>query len=126
MIEMTGTNIRFTRKYLNISILDFDNITPHIPKILEFIDIAFEEDGTVLVRCWQGINRSAAAIVSYLCHTDGKLNAEAAAHLLKLKKPDVDLAKILLVKINLHFEREGGEDPLAKFHRNLHGRTAGK
>jgi protein-tyrosine phosphatase len=73
-----------SRAYLHISLDDIDNIKPRIPHILEYIKNALQKDGNVLVYCALGINRSAAAIVSYLCHRN-QTNSSAALEFLKEK-----------------------------------------
>lgn len=77
-----------TRSYLHIPLDDVDNIAPEIPKIIKFIDEALTNGGTVLVHCAIGLNRSAAAVVSYLCNLY-KINASEALKLLKERKADV-------------------------------------
>jgi protein-tyrosine phosphatase len=76
-----------TREYLHIPILDIDNIMPHIFNIVEFIDSALQDYGNhsnVLVHCALGINRSAAAIVAYLCHRNN-LNTREVLNFSKKK-----------------------------------------
>jgi protein-tyrosine phosphatase len=114
-----------SRAYLHISLDDIDNIKPHIPQILEYIDNALQNNGKILVHCALGINRSAAAIVSYLCHRN-RTNSSAALEFLKEKKGDVKPSALFLKQIDQFFHREEEkEDPLVGFHRRLQQRRQG-
>jgi protein-tyrosine phosphatase len=114
-----------SRAYLHISLNDIDNIKPHIPQILEYIDNALQNNGKVLVHCTLGINRSAAAVVSYLCHRN-QTNSSAALKFLKEKKSDVKPSALLLKQIDQFFHRlEEMEDPLFGFHRRSQQRKQG-
>jgi protein-tyrosine phosphatase len=114
-----------SRTYLHISIDDIDNIKPHIPQILEHIDNALQNNGKVLVHCALGINRSAAAIVSYLCHRN-QTNSSAALEFLKEKKGEVKPSALFLKQIDQFFQREEEkEDPFVGFHRRLQQRKQG-
>ncbi|KAH6681558.1 putative dual specificity protein phosphatase 16, partial [Halenospora varia] len=112
---------------LHISTLaDIDDITPHIPAILEFITDALSP-APLLVHCAIGINRSPSAIIAYLCSTE-KITSEQALKIVKHKKPDIRPGKLFLAQINRFFgrENEGGEDPMVGFHERLKKRKAGK
>ncbi|KAL2060077.1 hypothetical protein VTL71DRAFT_9899 [Oculimacula yallundae] len=107
---------------LHIPLLDIDDITPHIPTILEFIERGVKQDGNVLVHCALGINRSAAAVIAYLCHVKG-CDAEEALGWLKQRKADVRPCRMFLGQIDRWFGRQGaGEDVLVGFHRRLRER----
>jgi protein-tyrosine phosphatase len=102
-----------SRTYLHIPIDDIDDITPQIPKIIHFISHALADDGKVLVHCALGINRSAAAVVSFLCSMQ-KVTASQATEQLKIQKPDVKLSVIFLGQIDRYYGRqEEKEDPLS-------------
>jgi protein-tyrosine phosphatase len=108
-----------SRAYFHISLNDIDNIKPHIPHILEYINNALQKNGNVLVHCALGINRSAAAIVSYLCHRN-QTSSSAALEFLKEKKRDVKPSALFLKQIDQLFHREEEkEDPLVGFHGRL-------
>jgi len=111
-----------SRAYLHISLDDIDNIKPHLPQILEYIDNALQNNGKVLMHCALGINRSAAAIVSYLCHRN-QTNSSAKLEFLKEKKGDVKPSALFLKQIDQFFHREEEkEDPLVGFHKRLQQR----
>lgn len=141
-------------KSLHISTLaDIDDITPHIPAILEFIrdalspapdaevsnsndEISTTNDETqpktqkqnkLLVHCAIGINRSPSAIIAYLCSTQNT-NSAQALKIVKHKKPDIRPSKLFLAQIDRYFGREGdgGPDPMVGFHERLKRRKAGK
>ncbi|KAE8447915.1 hypothetical protein EG329_009987 [Mollisiaceae sp. DMI_Dod_QoI] len=116
-----------TRNYLHIALDDIDNITPHIPSILSFIDTALKDDGTVLVHCALGLNRSAAAVLAFLCHQKEMTSLETLKYL-KERKPNVRPSALFMQQINQYFGRKEGEDvedPMARFHRRLQERKAG-
>jgi len=111
-----------SRTYLHIPLDDIDNITSEISRIVDFINQAVGNDGTVLVYCALGLNRSAAAILSYLCHKK-KINALQALKLLKERKSDVKPSAIFLKRIDQFYGRVGEtEDLLVGFHRRLQQR----
>lgn len=113
-----------TRTYLNIPLLDWDNITPHIQSIIQFIESGLQQ-GSVLVHCALGINRSASAVVTYLCHRD-TLNSTQALRFVKERKNNVAPSALFLEQIDQFFGREGSvEDPLAAFHERLRLRKEG-
>ncbi|TVY50830.1 Dual specificity protein phosphatase H1 [Lachnellula cervina] len=71
-----------TRTYLHIPLLDWDDISPHISSIISFISSALLSSVTtppttetktpkVLVHCALGVNRSAAAVITYLVWRNG-------------------------------------------------------
>jgi protein-tyrosine phosphatase len=84
-----------SRKYLHIGLDDIDNINPHIPHILNFIDTAIRVEGNVLVHCALGLNRSAAAVIAFLCH-QSQMTASKALTYLKERKPDVKPSALFL------------------------------
>ncbi|KAF4626834.1 hypothetical protein G7Y89_g11320 [Cudoniella acicularis] len=140
-------------KSLHISTLaDIDDITPHIPAILEFIEAALspapdakssnsmdgntlteeevekkeEKRNKLLVHCAIGINRSPSAVIAYLCSVH-KINSARALKIVKHKKPDIRPSKLFLAQIDRFFRREGeaGQDPMVGFHERLKRRKAG-
>lgn len=114
-----------SRTYLHVPLLDIDDITREIPKITAFLDEALATNGIILVHCALGINRSAAAIVSYLCHKEEITAAQAVAKL-KLKKADVRPSIVFLGQIARFYKRGGKtEDPLVAFHKRLEQRKLG-
>lgn len=77
---------------------DEDDITPHIPAIIKFISSAIcppnsaldnKKENNVLVHCVSGINRSAAAILTYLLHVRPAYDVVDAFMHLWEKKMDV-------------------------------------
>ena len=56
-------------KYLAIDALDNPvyDLTKHYKQCFDFLDICKQENRSVLVHCMQGVNRSAAIVVGYLC-----------------------------------------------------------
>ncbi|KAK0130441.1 hypothetical protein ONS96_000960 [Cadophora gregata f. sp. sojae] len=114
----------FGRTILHIPIDDIDNIKPHIPTILDFISTAIQSGASVLVHCALGLNRSAAAILTYLCHVK-QISSFEAVKFLKSKKPDVKPSVLFLRQIDQYYGREGEvEDPMVWFHRRLEERKA--
>jgi|HubBroStandDraft_4_1064222.scaffolds.fasta_scaffold164058_1 protein-tyrosine phosphatase len=112
---------------LHIQLLDWDNITPHIPGIVQYIDRALQNpDSRVLVHCALGINRSAAAVTTYLCHHNNT-NSSIALGYLKSKKPDVQPSVLFLQQIDQYFGYQDTcrKDPLVSFHERLQRRKAG-
>ncbi|TVY35203.1 Dual specificity protein phosphatase [Lachnellula occidentalis] len=111
-----------SREYLHIPLDDIDNIGPHISAIVMYIEHALRDNGAVLVHCALGLNRSAAAIISYLCHRNGT-TAKQALEFVKEKKADVQPSALFLRQIDRYFCREGkSEDPLVGFHQRLQQR----
>ncbi|KAH8663436.1 protein-tyrosine phosphatase-like protein, partial [Tricladium varicosporioides] len=112
---------------LHISTLaDIDDITPHIPAILEFIGGALSpspDTNKLLVHCAIGINRSPSAIIAYLCSTQN-INATQALKIVKHKKPDVRPSKLFLAQVDRYFGRgnEREPDPMVGFHERLRRR----
>ncbi|RDL41401.1 Uncharacterized protein BP5553_01380 [Venustampulla echinocandica] len=81
---------------LRIPLLDWDDITLHIPKILEFIDTALQDpQNRILVHCALGVNRSASAVTTYLCHRTGT-NSSTALEYIKTKNPEAQPSPIFL------------------------------
>ncbi|KUJ19199.1 putative dual specificity protein phosphatase 16 [Mollisia scopiformis] len=134
-----------TRTYLHIALDDIDDMKRHIQELVAFIDSAIKGGGIVLVHCALGLNRSAAAILSYLCSQKPITSLEALEYL-KERKPDVrqvlllcfmgiDLltlnerpSALFLQQINQYYgrkEKNEAEDPMARFHRRLQERKAG-
>ncbi|KAE9368278.1 hypothetical protein N431DRAFT_347078 [Stipitochalara longipes BDJ] len=103
------------RTYLHIPLDDIDDITPHIPDILSFINGAlssnFTSDGQnkVLVHCMLGLNRSAAAVVAYICGVKGVCAAEALGGIQE-KKPDVRPSAPPTAQIDRFFGRDDGKE----------------
>jgi len=103
-----------TRTYLHIPLDDIDNITPHIPDILSFINNALSPNFTsdaqnkVLVHCMLGLNRSVAAVVAYLCGVRG-ITVQEALEEVQEKKPDVRPSALFMVQIDRFFGRDNGE-----------------
>ena len=109
---------------LHIQLLDWDDITPYTPLILQFIDTALEHpQNKVLVHCALGVNRSAAAVTAYLCHQN-KSNSSAALEYLKCRKPDVQPSAMFLQQIDRYFGYGDtfGIDPMMVFHKRLRKR----
>ena len=105
-----------TRTYLHVPLDDIDDITPHIPDILSFINRALSPNFTsggknkVLVHCMLGLNRSAAAVVAYISGIRG-MSAEDALWEVREKKADVSPCALFMVQIDRFFGRdEGNED----------------
>ena len=112
---------------LHLQLLDWDDITPYIPQIVQFIDSALQHpQNRVLVHCALGVNRSASAVTAYLCHRNGS-DSTAALGYVKSKKPDVTPAVIFLHQIDRYFGREDAsrKDPMVAFHERLLRRKAG-
>jgi len=112
---------------LHIQLLDWDNITPHIPAILNYIDTALQTpESRVLVHCALGVNRSAAAVTAYLCHHNHTDSSEALEYL-KSRKPNVAPSVLFLNQIDNFFGRQNlsKKDPLVGFHERLQRRKAG-
>jgi protein-tyrosine phosphatase len=103
-----------TRAYLHISLDDIDNIKPHIQQILGYVDTALRNNGKVLVHYALGINRSAAAIVSYLCHGN-QINSSDALGFLRERKQNVKPSALFLKQIDqfFHWEEERKKTPLS-------------
>lgn len=113
-----------TRTYLNVPLLDWDNITPYIPVIVQFIESGLQH-GSVLVHCALGINRSASAVVAYLCHRDN-FNSTQALRLVQERKNNVAPSALFLNQIDRFFGRvDIKEDPLVAFHERLRRRKQG-
>jgi protein-tyrosine phosphatase len=116
-----------SRTYLHIPMNDVDHIAPHIEKIINFIDTALANNGIVLVHCSLGINRSASAMIAYLCHRD-KINSTEALAFLTTKKNDVLPCTLFLKQIDRYFQRKAdGKDPNGRggFPRKSRGRKIG-
>lgn len=113
-----------SRTYLQVPIYDFDNITPYIENLVTFINNPMQVNGIVLVHCAMGLNRSAAAVLSYLCSIKPIRSSEALVIVKKIK-PDVNPSAVFLRQIDLFYGRsEHDEDPLTTFHRRLQERKA--
>ncbi|CZR61452.1 uncharacterized protein PAC_11348 [Phialocephala subalpina] len=109
------------RAYLHIPILDIDNITPHIPSITTFISNALKQEGKVLVHCALRLNRSAAAVLAFLCFQK-EMTAAEALKCLKERKPNVSPSAIFMGQINRYFGREESEkveDPMNRERRQF-------
>jgi len=114
-----------TRTYLHIPLNDIENIMPYMETIIHFIENALRGNGNTLVHCALGLNRSASAILAYLCHRNNTNSAEALVFLREIKQ-DVEPSVIFLKQIDQFFNREVlGEDPLVGFHRRLLERKRG-
>jgi hypothetical protein len=129
-----------SRTYLQIPLLDWDDMSPHIDSIVSFISSALTTSSvttypptsqlsttkkrfTVLVYCALGINRSAAAVIAYLCWKNEGWRTEQAVGFLKERKGDVRPSAVFLDQIDRHFERKTGkEDVLVGFLRRLEER----
>ncbi|KFX89851.1 hypothetical protein V490_06779 [Pseudogymnoascus sp. VKM F-3557] len=112
----------------HLKLLDWDDITPYIPQILMFIDVALEHpQNRVLVHCALGVNRSAAAVTAYLCHRNGS-NTTIALEYLKSRKSDVQPSAMFLQQIdeNFGYKDTFEIDPMVAFHERLRKRKAGK
>ncbi|KAH7318990.1 protein-tyrosine phosphatase-like protein [Rhexocercosporidium sp. MPI-PUGE-AT-0058] len=110
------------RTILHIPLDDIDNITPHVSKILNFIETSIGSGGSILVHCALGLNRSVAAILAYLCHVQN-VDSSTALTFLRTKKADVKPSALFLKQIDQYFGRAGEmEDPLVGFHRRLQER----
>jgi protein-tyrosine phosphatase len=112
---------------LHIQLLDWDNITSHIPRIVQYVDSALQNpNNRVLIHCALGINRSASAVTTYLCHCNNT-NSSTALEYLKSKKPDVQPSVLFLQQIDQYFGHQdtSKKDPLASFHECLQRRKAG-
>ncbi len=112
---------------LHIQLLDWDNITPHIPRIVRYIDSALQHSNNrVLVHCALGINRSASAVTTYLCRRNNSNSSTALAYL-KSKKPDVQPSVLFLQQIDQYFgcQDTSKKDPLVSFHERMQRRKAG-
>lgn len=112
---------------LHIQLLDWDDITPYIPKIIQFIDSALQHpQNRVRVHCALGANRSAAAVAAYLSHRDGSNSTTALEHL-KGRKQDVQPSVRFLQQIDRFFgyNDTSGIDPMVVFHERLRRRKAG-
>jgi len=121
-LDTNDLEISSTYKYKHIPIGDWDDITDQIATINAFIDSALQAEGKVLVHCFQGINRSAAAIIAYLCHRE-EIDSTTALRFLKEKKGDVAPTVLFLKKIDSFYGRANNkEDPLVGFHRRLQQR----
>ncbi|KFY75030.1 hypothetical protein V499_04985 [Pseudogymnoascus sp. VKM F-103] len=109
---------------LHIQLLDWDDITPYIQLVLQFINTALQHSqNRVLVHCALGINRSAAAVTAYLCHQN-KSNSRAALEYLRSRKPDVQPSVMFLQQIDRYFGYGDtfGIDPMVAFHERLRKR----
>ncbi|PVH77402.1 putative dual specificity protein phosphatase 16 [Cadophora sp. DSE1049] len=114
----------YGRTILHIPIDDIDDITPHMSKILDFIDTSIQSGSSVLVHCALGLNRSVAAILTYLCRVK-QINSFEALKFLKTKKSDVKPSALFLKQIDQYYGRDGErEDPMVGFHRRLQDRKA--
>jgi len=125
-----------TRTYLHIPLNDNPNITPitpHLQQIVDFIHNARQNDGRVLIHCKAGVNRSAAAMLAYICHRE-KISSEEALEFLKQRKPDVQPWNGFLQQVNAFFKEEAvvedvaqdeasGEKSLGSFCRRWKERT---
>ncbi|KFY92095.1 hypothetical protein V500_04315 [Pseudogymnoascus sp. VKM F-4518 (FW-2643)] len=112
---------------LHIQLLNWDDITPYIPQMLQFIDTALQHpQNRVLIHCALGVNRSAAAVTAYLCHRNG-LNSTTALQYLKGRKPAVQPSVMFLQQIDRYFGYNDtfGIDPMAAFHERLRKRKEG-
>ncbi|KFY48946.1 hypothetical protein V495_00890 [Pseudogymnoascus sp. VKM F-4514 (FW-929)] len=113
---------------LHLKLLDWDDITPYIPQILMYITTVLENpQNRVLVHCVLGVNRSAAAVIAYLCHRNGS-NATTALEYLKGRKLDVQPSAMFLQQIDKYFGYKDTfeVDPMVAFHERLRKRKAGK
>lgn len=112
---------------LHIQLLDWDNIIPYIPQIIQFIDTALQHpQNRVLVHCALGVNRSAAAVTVYLCHRNGS-NTTTALEYLKSRKQNVQPSVMFLQQIDKYFGYKDtfGIDPMVAFHERLRKRKEG-
>src|SRR5450432_3911517 len=112
---------------LHIRLVDWDNVTPHIPRIVQYIDSALQNStNRVLVHCALGINRSASAVTSYLCHRNNT-NSSTALEYVKSKKPDAQPSILFLRQIDRYFSRQDAskKEPLVSFHERLQRRKTG-
>jgi protein-tyrosine phosphatase len=96
--------------YLQVSLNDPDfAFGDWIPEICQFINTG-RRTGRVLVHCRQGLSRSPAAIVTYLCHR-GKTVAEALEHLrLRVGESEAEFFRpheVFLDQIREHFASQG-------------------
>eukprot|EP01080_Neovahlkampfia_damariscottae_P010367 gene10367-2896_t len=57
--------------YLSIPMSDSSatNLKDHFPKCFEFMDLAFEKKGCILVHCVAGVSRSASTVIAYIMTT---------------------------------------------------------
>ncbi|CZR54895.1 uncharacterized protein PAC_04780 [Phialocephala subalpina] len=109
-------------KYLHLPMKDEDDITPHIPSITTFVSSALRPanpttNNNVLIHCVSGINRSAAAIITYLCHVKPKFGVVDAFMHLWEKKTNVCPRRRFLEQIERWFGRSRKGDKKAKGHR---------
>lgn len=69
-----------------------------------------------------GVNRSVAAILTYLCHQK-PISSREALEIVKTIKYDANPTAVFLRQIDLFFGRlNQSEDPLSTFHRRLQAR----
>ncbi|KUJ08737.1 phosphatases II, partial [Mollisia scopiformis] len=93
---------------LHLPLHNQDDITPHIPQILTFIATALAvPNNHVLVHCREGVNRSSAAVIAYLCSKNGS-NAADAFMELYMRKTDICTRRRFLEQIDGWFGG-GGE-----------------
>mmetsp|Transcript_10153 Transcript_10153/g.11069 ORF Transcript_10153/g.11069 Transcript_10153/m.11069 type:complete len:167 (+) Transcript_10153:27-527(+) len=66
-------------KYFTLDVKDDEeeNLGQYFPVIVDFIDRAMEENGTVLVHCRAGVSRSSTSVCAYLMHEKGMSRQEA-------------------------------------------------
>ncbi|XP_029606130.1 tyrosine-protein phosphatase vhp-1 isoform X2 [Salmo trutta] len=77
-------------QYLRIPIEDSlrDDLLPHIPEALRFIDGAMSSGGSVLVHCAAGISRSPALAVAYIMYNLG-MDLDHAYRFVKERRPSI-------------------------------------
>uniref|UniRef100_A0A4W5LSS9 protein-tyrosine-phosphatase n=1 Tax=Hucho hucho TaxID=62062 RepID=A0A4W5LSS9_9TELE len=77
-------------QYLRIPIDDSlrDDLLPHIPEALRFIDGAMSSGGSVLVHCAAGISRSPALAVAYIMYNLG-MDLDHAYRFVKERRPSI-------------------------------------
>ncbi|KAM9528360.1 uncharacterized protein ACWYII_041055 [Salvelinus alpinus] len=77
-------------QYLRIPIEDSlrDDLLPHIPEALHFIDGAMSSGGSVLVHCAAGISRSPALAVAYIMYNLG-MDLDHAYRFVKERRPSI-------------------------------------
>ncbi|XP_020347372.1 dual specificity protein phosphatase 16-like [Oncorhynchus kisutch] len=77
-------------QYLRIPIEDSlrDDLLPHIPEALRFIDGAMSSGGSVVVHCAAGISRSPALAVAYIMYNLG-MDLDHAYRFVKERRPSI-------------------------------------
>ena len=83
----------------------------------------------MLIHYHLGINRSAVAVVAYLCHMKG-LSTRQVEEWVRERKADVRVSRVFLAQIDRCFRRESGdgeeeEDVLVGVYRRLAERKMG-